>query len=635
MKFSFINRLATANPPKGCDESNASSQEGVWHQGRDLGVQNLSLNSGDDNFVSDASDRAASICGGVATPLREIPQTPANFPEQRPPKTPQTGVQTGAPALPNWSVSLQTVLDKPPASFTTRVMLGGLVFCTAFATWAWVGQIEEVGHARGRLVPLGEVYKIHPVDLGKVANVAVKEGEAVKAGAVLMELDSQLAAGEVQRLEEQVKSYQVELSQKLSLLEKARLEAGTRAAIAEADIRAQEAGLAAAKERAATAKQLLEAQRKQVIAHQNRLERLQPLLATNQQLLAQLQGDAQAASGRLQRLKPLAVTSEELKKQLQADVEAAAERVERLKPLVEQGALAKEYLFQAEQTLRDRQSAITRNELQESASLKEQLFQAEQGLSSATRAITQTQLQEGTSLKEQLFAAEQALRDSRQSITQTEGEVQQAQAQAEQLQAVLSQKQAEARRSKIEAEQQMQQLEVELTALKAKIVETQNLLHSANVKLKERFLKAPVDGVVLSLNVSKAGEVVQPAQTVAEIAPSESPLILKAVLPNQEAGFVKNGMPVKVKLDAYPYQDYGIVQGQVTSISPDAKPDEKLGEVYEVKVTLERNYVRDERQRISFKAGQTATADIIIRRRRIADVFLEPIRQLQKGGLDL
>jgi HlyD family secretion protein len=309
--------------------------------------------------------------------------------------------------------------------------------------------------------------------------------------------------------------------------------------------------------------------------------------------------------------------------------------VERLKPLVEQGALAKEYLFQAEQTLRDRQSAITRNELQESASLKEQLFQAEQGLSSATRAITQTQLQEGTSLKEQLFAAEQALRDSRQSITQTEGEVQQAQAQAEQLQAVLSQKQAEAKRSKIEAEQQMQQLEVELTALKAKIVETQNLLHSANVKLKERFLKAPVDGVVLSLNVSKAGEVVQPAQTVAEIAPSESPLILKAVLPNQEAGFVKNGMPVKVKLDAYPYQDYGIVQGQVTSISPDAKPDEKLGEVYEVKVTLERNYVRDERQRISFKAGQTATADIIIRRRRIADVFLEPIRQLQKGGLDL
>ena len=631
MKFSFINRLATANPLKGCDGSNASSQEGVLDRGTDLGVQNLSLNDGEDNFASDASDRAASISGGVATPVREIPQRPANFPEERPPSAPQTV----APTLPNWSVSLQTVLDKPPASFTTRVMLGGLVFCVAFAGWAWLGQIEEVGHARGRLVPLGEVYKIHPVDLGKVANVAVKEGQTVKAGTVLMELDTQLAQGEVQRLEQQLKSFQVELSQKLSLLEKARLEAGTRAAIAEADIQAQKAGLTAAREKEATTQQLLEALRKQEIAHQARLKRLQPLLATNQELLAQLQGDARAASGRLQRLKPLAGTSEELKKQLQADVEAAAERVERLKPLVSEGAIAKEYLFQAEQDLRDRQSAITRNELQEGASLKEQLFQAEQGLSSATRAITQTQLQESTSLKEQLFQAEQALRDSRQSITQTEGEVQQAAAQAEQLQAVVSQKQAEARRIQIEAQQQMQQLEVELTELKAKNAETQNLLNSANVKLKERVLKAPVDGVVLSLNVSKLGEVVQPAQTVAEIAPSGAPLVLKAVLPNQEAGFVKTGMEVKVKFDAYPYQDYGIVQGKVTSISPDAKADEKLGAVYEVEVTLERNYVKNESQKVDFKAGQAATADIIIRRRRIADVFLEPIRQLQKGGLDL
>ncbi|WP_017721432.1 HlyD family efflux transporter periplasmic adaptor subunit [Kamptonema formosum] len=631
MNFGFRNRLAAANPLQGCDGSNASSQEGVLHREMDLGVQNLSLNDCDGNFASDASERAASIYGGVAAPVREIPQTPANFPEERPLAAPQIG----APALPNWSVSLQTVLDRPPASFTSRVMVAGLVFCAAFAGWAWLGQIEEVGHARGRLVPLGEVYKIHPVELGKVANVAVKEGEAIKAGAVLVELDTQLFAGEVQRLEEQLKSYQVELNQKLSLLEKARLEAGTRAAIAEADIQAQKAGLVAAREKAATASQLLEALRKQVIAHQARLERLQPLLATNQKLIEQLQGDARSASGRLQRLKPLAGTSEELKQQLQADVEAAAERVERLKPLVEEGAISKEFLFQAEQALRDRQSAIARNELQEGASLKEQLFQAEQGLSSATRAITQTQLQEGTNLKEQLFAAEQALRESRQSITQTEGETQQAKAQAEQLQAVVSQKQAEAQRIQLEAQQQIQQLEVELTALKAKIVETQNLLHSANVKLKERFLKAPADGVVLSLNVSKPGEVVQPAQTVAEIAPHGAPLVLKASLPNQEAGFVKTGMPVKIKFDAYPYQDYGIVQGKVTSISPDVKPDEKLGAVYEVEVTLDRNYVRDDRQRIPFKAGQTATADIIIRRRRIADVFLAPIKQLQKSGLDL
>ena len=51
------------------------------------------------------------------------------------------------------------------------------------------------------------------------------------------------------------------------------------------------------------------------------------------------------------------------------------------------------------------------------------------------------------------------------------------------------------------------------------------------------------------------GEVIQPGQTVAEITPKNAPLILTASLPNDKAGFVKTGMSVKVKFDAYPYQN--------------------------------------------------------------------------------
>jgi len=57
--------------------------------------------------------------------------------------------------------------------------------------------------------------------------------------------------------------------------------------------------------------------------------------------------------------------------------------------------------------------------------------------------------------------------------------------------------------------------------------------------------------------------------------------------------------------------------------------------VYQVEVALLRNYVTTNHQTIKFKAGQTATAEIITRRRRIADILLDPIRQLQKGGMDL
>ncbi|HIK08662.1 MAG TPA: HlyD family efflux transporter periplasmic adaptor subunit [Oscillatoriaceae cyanobacterium M33_DOE_052] len=639
MKTSFRNRFVAASP-LGAAPADISSQEDPSDEGildePDAAVGRPMQNLGntrflnlDNDFCADASEEGASIYGGIASAVH-TPQIPAFLPEQSPPETPQ---KAASPV--GWSPSLQSVLDEPPSYFAFRVMVGGMAFCAAFAVWAWVGQIEEVGQARGQLVPQGEVYKINPVELGKVANVPVKEGEPVKAGAVLVELDTQMANGEVQRLEEQLKSYAVELSQKQTLREKALLEAGTREAIAQAEIAAQKAALAAAEEKAATTAQLLDQLDSQAAAHQARIDRLQPLLAANQELQTQLQAEAKAASARLHRLEPLAGTNEELQAQLQADVDAAQERVERLKPLVEQGAIAKDLLDQAEQTLRDRISAITKNELQEGTSFKEQIFQAEQSLSQATRAITQSQLQEGTNLKEQLFQAEQAWRDSQRSMTQTEGEAEQAKAEADRLSAMLLSKEAEARRTQIESQQQIQQLEVELTQFKAKIAETQTLLSSAKAKLKDRFLTAPVDGVLLSLNVTKPGEVVQPGQTVAEMAPMDAPLVLKASLPNPEAGFVKTGMDVKVKFDAYPYQDYGVVQGTVTAISPDAKPDEKLGAVYRVEVSLAPESLKGAGKTVVFKAGQTASADIVIRRRRIADVLLDPIKKLQKGGIDL
>ena len=478
----------------------------------------------------------------------------------------------------NWSAALQTMLDVPPANFPLRMMLGGIVFSLAFLGWAWFGKIEEIGHAQGQLVPQGEVYKIHPVELGKVANIAVKEGDRVYAGQVLLELDTQLARSEVERLEQMLAANQIEYNQKQVLLEKIRLEAKTRADIAAAETQTQEHAIAGSKEK----------------------------ISTLTKMLKQLQKDADADVSRQERLKPLVDKTKNLLGQMQIDIDAQQERLTRLKALVVEGAIAKEQVFQAEQTLRDRM-----------------------------RAVTQTELQEVTSTKEQIFQAQQSLRDRQRSITQTQGEIEQAKAEGDRLQVGLVQKRSEAHRIHLSSQQQIQQLEVELTQLKAKMTEMENLRESANAKLKQRFIYAPIDGAVSSLKVQHQGEVVQPGQIVAEIAPENSSLVLLAKLPDREAGFVKVGMPVQVKLDSYPYQDYGIISGNVLSISPDSQPDQQLGIIYKVQVNLERNYVTANNQEIKFKSGQTATADIIIRSRRILDVFLDPIKKLQKGTLDL
>lgn len=538
-----------------------------------------SANAKLDSFMKKKSyascPEATSIYGGTLATSPTSSEIPTHT---ETPKSFQTPTPTSVTNSANWSTSLQTLLDQPPASLPQKMMMGGLAFCVAFGAWATFGQIDEVGTARGILAPKGDVYKIHPVESGKIASIRVKEGQTVKAGQELVELETEFARQDVDRLQQLLAADKIQLGQMQSMMEKTRLQAESRAAIARAEAQAQQAALAQSQEKAATV----------------------------QNLLTQLQTDINADRARLGKLQPLPTLIQERISQLKANVEAHQARWERLKPLADQGAISKEQLFATEQAIRESRSAITNFMMQDSPNVKERVEQADQ-----------------------------AIRDRYRNITQSQGELKQALAQSTQLQAVLAQKQAEGNTAQIEAQQQTQQMQVEMTKLKAKIAENENLLASAKAKLNQRFLYAPVDGVVSSLNVHNIGEMVQTGQTIAEMARNGAPLVLSASLPNQQAGFVKVGMPVQVKMDAYPYQNYGIITGKVTSISPSAKPDERLGPVYQLEVALESNSIKANSQTIQFKAGQTATAEIVIRPRRIVDILLDPIKQLQKGGINL
>lgn len=121
-----------------------------------------------------------------------------------------------------WSPSLQSLLDEPPSNLPQQLVFGGMIFCLAITIWAWFGQVEEIGKARGKLVPNGETYKVEPIEMGKVSRIQVNEGDRVKAGQILVELDDELAAKELQRLEQMLAAYQIELSQKKTLLERVR-----------------------------------------------------------------------------------------------------------------------------------------------------------------------------------------------------------------------------------------------------------------------------------------------------------------------------------------------------------------------------------------------------------------------------
>jgi HlyD family secretion protein len=186
----------------------------------------------------------------------------------------------------------------------------------------------------------------------------------------------------------------------------------------------------------------------------------------------------------------------------------------------------------------------------------------------------------------------------------------------------------------LETDQKIKQIQIAIEQLKGKIADVNHELEIAQSKKQETLLKSPVNGTVLSLNLQNIGQVIKPGQTIAEIAPKDAPLVLDASVPAKEAGFLEKGMPVKIKFDAYPYQDYGVVEGEVSSISPNSHTNKK-GTFYKVQIALGQNYIKHNQEKLKFQAGQSANAEIVIRRRRIADVIFDPIKKLQEGGLNL
>ncbi|QDZ39344.1 HlyD family type I secretion periplasmic adaptor subunit [Euhalothece natronophila Z-M001] len=420
-----------------------------------------------------------------------------------------------------WSPSVQSLLEKPPASLPIRLILGGLVFGIAVASWAWWGQIEEVGNAQGKLVPQGRTYKIQPSTNGRITDLLITEGDTVTAEQVLAILDSEQHQQRINQLEDKLASYETQLQQQSNLLMITTLEATNRLQIANSEIQGQEIAIAGEEEK----------------------------INNNYRLLEQLNSE---------------ITSHE-------------QRIERLQPLQEVGAISQEYIFQAEQLLQDSKIKSLR--------------------------------------------AESDLDTSKTSLARLKTERMQKQQQKDTVQ--------------LETEEKIQQLEISIQDLQGKILETQNELRLAQITQQETVLVAPVSGTVLSVNLQNVGQVVQPGETIAEIAPQEAPLILDAILPVEEAGFIEEDMTVNIKFDAYPYQDYGVINGRVIDIAPNSRAEENIGSFYEVKIALEQNYITNNQRKIQFQPGQTANAEIIIRRRRIIDVIFDPLKQLQEGGLNL
>ncbi|CAO3441306.1 HlyD family type I secretion periplasmic adaptor subunit [Azospirillum endophyticum] len=111
------------------------------------------------------------------------------------------------------------ILERPPSptarTFTAVIMLA----FTAACAWAWFGHVDVVAVAQGRVVPSGRTKTIQPMQTGVVRAIAVEDGQLVKAGQTLIELDPTEAAADRGRIRSDLSAARAEAARLRAALE--------------------------------------------------------------------------------------------------------------------------------------------------------------------------------------------------------------------------------------------------------------------------------------------------------------------------------------------------------------------------------------------------------------------------------
>ena len=146
----------------------------------------------------------------------------------------------------------------------------------------------------------------------------------------------------------------------------------------------------------------------------------------------------------------------------------------------------------------------------------------------------------------------------------------------------------------------------------------------------ENYLRilSPVSGVVTFVASTQKGDKVAANTPLISIAPKGARSVLKIDINEKDRGFLREGLEVKMKFSAFPYQRYGFLTGTLDYISPSAQRSQSESVVYKGHVSINKDYYRVNDVDYPLRYGMAAIAEIVVRKRRLIDMAIDPLRQL-------
>jgi HlyD family secretion protein len=142
-------------------------------------------------------------------------------------------------------------------------------------------------------------------------------------------------------------------------------------------------------------------------------------------------------------------------------------------------------------------------------------------------------------------------------------------------------------------------------------------------------LTAPVDGVVLDIAKLSPGSIARAAETFFTLVPLQGVMEAEVRIDAADVGYVRLGDPVHLKLDAYPFQKHGTIDGTVRTISEDAFKRDSVGKTgtdayYMSRINM-TGTLGNMTEGARLLPGMTLTAEVVVGQRSVLSYLAWPL----------
>ncbi len=111
------------------------------------------------------------------------------------------------------------ILESPPSPMGRMLVWAVLALFVLVILWSFIGEIDEVVVARGKVIPIGYTKVLQSEDKGIVKRILVQEGQKVKEGDLLMELDRTMSESDLNALKKEIAYYDTNIRRIIAELE--------------------------------------------------------------------------------------------------------------------------------------------------------------------------------------------------------------------------------------------------------------------------------------------------------------------------------------------------------------------------------------------------------------------------------